>query len=104
VYLVPGQPPAAMLAALQKPGSAPFARALAALAEHANFTLAGIAANDGPGTYREIYVHAKIALVDDGFCTIGSCNVANRSFYGDTELNASFWHAPTVRDRAARAR
>ncbi len=45
-----------------------------------------------------MYVHAKIALVDDGWCTIGSANVGNRSFYGDTELNASFWHGPTVRE------
>jgi phosphatidylserine/phosphatidylglycerophosphate/cardiolipin synthase-like enzyme len=42
-------------------------------------------------------VHAKVALIDDAWCTIGSCNIANRSFYGDTELNASIWHAPTVR-------
>ena len=42
-------------------------------------------------------MHAKVALVDDGWCTIGSCNTANRSFYGDTELNASVWHAETVR-------
>ena len=44
-----------------------------------------------------MYVHAKIGLIDDAWCTIGSANVANRSFYGDTELNASIWHAPTVR-------
>ncbi|MGH7289995.1 MAG: hypothetical protein ACREJT_02205, partial [Myxococcota bacterium] len=31
------------------------------------------------------------------WCTIGSANIGNRSFFGDTELNASFWHAPTVR-------
>jgi phosphatidylserine/phosphatidylglycerophosphate/cardiolipin synthase-like enzyme len=46
----------------------------------------------------DVYVHSKIALVDDVWCTIGSTNVANRSFYGDTELNASFWHGPTVSD------
>jgi phosphatidylserine/phosphatidylglycerophosphate/cardiolipin synthase-like enzyme len=97
VYLVPGQAPTAMLIAMQKPESAPFARALAALGDHPNFALVGIAANGGPGDYRDIYVHAKIALVDDAFCTIGSCNVATRSFYGDTELNASFWHGQTVR-------
>ena len=49
------------------------------------------------GEYQGVYVHAKVALVDDGWCTIGSCNTANRSFYGDTELNASIWHARTVR-------
>lgn len=30
-------------------------------------------------------------------CTIGSTNIANRSFYRDTELNASFWHQGAVR-------
>lgn len=49
------------------------------------------------GEYQSVYVHAKIALVDDAFCTIGSANVANRSFYGDTELNASIWHGPSTR-------
>ena len=47
--------------------------------------------------YQHVYVHAKICLIDDVWCTIGSTNIANRSFYGDTELNASVWHAPTVR-------
>jgi cardiolipin synthase A/B len=97
VFLVPGDAPLEMKRALQRPESEPFRRALASLGEHENFTLAGIASSDGPGTYRDIYVHAKIALVDDGFSTIGSCNVAKRSFFGDTELNASFWHGPTVR-------
>ena len=36
-------------------------------------------------------------LIDDAWATIGSTNVANRSFYRDTELNASFWDAETVR-------
>ena len=40
----------------------------------------------------------QIALVDDAWCTIGSANIGNRSFYGDTELNASIWHAATVRE------
>ena len=57
----------------------------------------GIAGRRASGDFQNIYVHAKIALVDDSWCTIGSTNIANRSFYGDTELNASFWHGPTVR-------
>ena len=39
----------------------------------------------------------RSALVDDAWATIGSTNVAKRSFHGDTELNASFWDAPTAR-------
>ena len=62
-----------------------------------SFTLAAIAANRGKGRYAEVYVRAKIMLVDDAWATIGSTNVAERSFHQDTALNASFWHAPTVR-------
>jgi phosphatidylserine/phosphatidylglycerophosphate/cardiolipin synthase-like enzyme len=36
-------------------------------------------------------------LVDDAWGTLGSANVADRSFRDDTELNASFWHPATVR-------
>jgi len=42
-------------------------------------------------------VHAKAALVDDAWATVGSTNVANRSFYADTELNASLWDEGTAR-------
>jgi phosphatidylserine/phosphatidylglycerophosphate/cardiolipin synthase-like enzyme len=97
VFLVPGKANLEMQRAMQRPESESFRNALSSLGEFENFALVGIAANDGPGSYRDIYVHAKIALIDDAFSTIGSCNVAKRSFYGDTELNASFWHAPTVR-------
>ena len=48
------------------------------------------------GNVHDVYVHSKIALVDDAWATIGSTNVADRSFRGDTEMNASFWHRPTV--------
>jgi cardiolipin synthase len=41
--------------------------------------------------YEDIYVHAKLAIVDDCWVTIGSANTMWRSFRGDTELNASFW-------------
>lgn len=97
VFLVPGQAPPEMVQAMQRPENEAFARALASLGEHANFALVGIAASERSGVYRDVYVHAKIALVDDAFATIGSCNVAKRSFFGDTELNASFWHEPSVR-------
>ena len=62
-----------------------------------NFTLAALAATDGAGRRHEVYVHAKIMLVDDAWATIGSANIMTRSFHADTELNASFWHPATVR-------
>lgn len=34
-------------------------------------------------------------MIDDSWATIGSCNIGARSFFGDTELNVSFW-APDV--------
>jgi len=86
-----------MVAARALPDSAAFFDSLAALGRHDHFLLAGIAADAGSGRYQNVYVHAKIALVDDAWATIGSANLGNRSFYGDTELNASFWHAATVR-------
>ncbi|MCL4683417.1 phosphatidylserine/phosphatidylglycerophosphate/cardiolipin synthase family protein [Myxococcota bacterium] len=97
VFLAPAEPHPDMAAARLKGASQDFIDSLAALAHHEHFLLAGLVANVPGGGHQAIYVHAKIALVDDGWATIGSANVADRSFYGDTELNASFWHEPTVR-------
>jgi phosphatidylserine/phosphatidylglycerophosphate/cardiolipin synthase-like enzyme len=97
VFLAPVDPHPGMTAARKLTASQAFFESLAALAKHEHFLLAGIVASVPGGGHQNIYVHAKIALVDDAWGTIGSTNVANRSFYGDTELNASFWHAPTAR-------
>jgi len=97
VVLLPVDPYQEMAAARKDPRTAAFWKRLGSLGEHERFTLAGIARNgERPGEYQNAYVHAKIALIDDSWATIGSANIANRSFYGDTELNASFWHRPTV--------
>ncbi len=93
VFLVPADPNRGMREARKNPESEPFFASIARLGQFENFTLAGIASEDG----KNVYIHAKIALIDDAWATIGSTNIANRSFYGDTELNASFWHEPTVR-------
>ena len=37
--------------------------------------------------YREIYIHSKLLLVDDVFCTLGSANLNQRSMTADSELN-----------------
>jgi phosphatidylserine/phosphatidylglycerophosphate/cardiolipin synthase-like enzyme len=42
-----------------------------------------------------IYVHAKIAIVDDRWLTIGSANLNDHSLFNDTELNV-VTHDPTL--------
>lgn len=37
--------------------------------------------------YRPIYVHAKVAIVDDLWTTVGSANLNNRGMRDDTEIN-----------------
>ncbi|HET8844978.1 MAG TPA: phospholipase D family protein [Ktedonobacteraceae bacterium] len=39
--------------------------------------------------YRPIYVHAKVALIDDLWTTIGSANLNNRGLRDDTEINVA---------------
>jgi phosphatidylserine/phosphatidylglycerophosphate/cardiolipin synthase-like enzyme len=97
VFLVPGRAHPAFVAARRNPRAAFFFEKLARLGAHERFTLAAIAGSRPGGRYDEIYVHAKLMLVDDAWGTIGSTNVADRSFREDTELNASFWHPPTAR-------
>jgi len=37
--------------------------------------------------YRDIYIHSKLMLIDDGFFTIGSANMNQRSMAVDSEIN-----------------
>lgn len=97
VFLVPADPNNEMAEARKNPKSVPFYERLGALGNHENFSLVGIASQDGKGDYRNVYVHAKICLIDDHWATIGSTNIGNRSFFGDTELNASFWDDEVVK-------
>ena len=34
-----------------------------------------------------VYVHAKIAVVDDAWLTVGSANLHEHSLFNDTEVN-----------------
>ncbi|WP_080403304.1 phospholipase D-like domain-containing protein [Burkholderia ubonensis] len=38
-------------------------------------------------TYREIYIHSKLMIVDDAFITVGSANLNQRSMSVDSEIN-----------------
>jgi phosphatidylserine/phosphatidylglycerophosphate/cardiolipin synthase-like enzyme len=51
------------------------------------FCLGTSTSEQGRVHYRPIYVHAKVAVVDDAWCTIGSGNLNNRGMADDTELN-----------------
>ncbi len=44
---------------------------------------------DGHEHYRPIYVHAKVAIIDDLWSTVGSANLNNRGMRDDTEMNVA---------------
>jgi len=52
----------------------------------------------GRWRYREIYIHSKLLLVDDGFMTLGSANLNQRSMAVDSEINIATNDAALVRD------
>jgi phosphatidylserine/phosphatidylglycerophosphate/cardiolipin synthase-like enzyme len=74
-----------------------FVSARAALGRYPNFTLAGIAGLGATGQRQNVYVHAKLMLVDDAWATIGSGNLHGYSLFGSTEMNASIWDAAFTR-------
>ncbi len=53
------------------------------------FTLASSASMNDGIHYRPIYVHAKVAIVDDLWSTVGSANLNNRGMRDDTEMNVA---------------
>lgn len=53
-----------------------------------------LAARSGPHA-DPIYVHAKIAIIDDAWLTIGSANLNEHSLFNDTEMNL-VTHDPTL--------
>ncbi|MFI5275048.1 MAG: phospholipase D family protein, partial [Ktedonobacterales bacterium] len=60
----------------------------AAQAGRLNFyTLAASDGAPGAARYRPIYVHAKVAIVDDRWATVGSANLNSRGMSHDAELN-----------------
>ncbi|HEX5157904.1 MAG TPA: phospholipase D family protein [Ktedonobacterales bacterium] len=53
------------------------------------FCLATSSEVAGEQDYRPIYVHAKVAIVDDLWSTVGSANLNNRGMRDDTEMNVA---------------
>jgi phosphatidylserine/phosphatidylglycerophosphate/cardiolipin synthase-like enzyme len=97
VALVPADPEDHVRVARQNPQHTPLFDGVAALGRYENFALVGIAGLDAQGCRSNIYVHAKIMLVDDVWATIGSCNLHALSLSGQTEMNASIWDPEVVR-------
>jgi phosphatidylserine/phosphatidylglycerophosphate/cardiolipin synthase-like enzyme len=97
VVLTPADAYGELQAARKRPESAAFFEQLASLGNYERFALVGIAGPGPDGARHNVYVHAKIMLIDDAWATIGSCNIAQRSFFGDTEMNATFWDPDVVR-------
>jgi phosphatidylserine/phosphatidylglycerophosphate/cardiolipin synthase-like enzyme len=48
--------------------------------------------------YREVYIHSKLLLVDDGFITLGSANLNQRSMAVDSEINIATDDSHHARD------
>jgi phosphatidylserine/phosphatidylglycerophosphate/cardiolipin synthase-like enzyme len=62
------------------------------------FCLATSINTDGAEHYRPIYVHAKVAIVDDLWSTVGSGNLNNRGMRDDTEMNVATLNAELAQD------
>lgn len=48
--------------------------------------------------YRPVYVHAKVAIIDDVWTTVGSGNLNNRGMRDDTEMNVATLNAGLALD------
>jgi phosphatidylserine/phosphatidylglycerophosphate/cardiolipin synthase-like enzyme len=59
--------------------------------------VATLVAPDTPAgqEWQEVYIHAKLMLIDDAFMTVGSTNINNRSMQVDSELNIAH-HRPEI--------
>lgn len=97
IFLLPGRCHPAYAEARRASVLRPFFDFVAGLDASPRFSMAAIESVEADGQPHEIYVHAKIMLIDDAWLTIGSTNTADRSFKTDTELNASIWHPETVK-------
>jgi len=65
------------------------------------FTLGNSEADDSvPGGvfYRPVYVHAKVAIIDDVWWTAGSANLNSRGLQSDAEINVVVLDAATARE------
>jgi phosphatidylserine/phosphatidylglycerophosphate/cardiolipin synthase-like enzyme len=55
-----------------------------------------VAPDTAPGeAWQEVYIHAKLMMIDDTFMTAGSANINSRSMQTDSELNIAH-HRPEI--------
>lgn len=97
VALVPAEPEGHVRAARRNPERKELFDRLEALGRYGRFALVGIAGPNDRGGRSNVYVHAKVMLIDDVFATVGSCNLHAFSLNGNTEMNASFADPKVVR-------
>jgi len=97
VFLAPAEPEPYVRQDRHSPEQKERFDRIAGLGGYENFLLAGIAAPNAEGQRSSIYVHSKMMLVDDGWATIGSCNLHPYSLFGNTEMNVTFWAPEVVR-------
>lgn len=97
VAVVPRSPLREVRSARANPKTAVLWERLAALGAHEGFTFAGLVVEDAPGRRRDVYVHAKAAVVDDVWATVGSANIDRGSLERNTELNATCWDPAVAR-------
>jgi cardiolipin synthase len=98
VVVVPGCAMPEIARARTLPKAVPVFAMLEALGRYPNFLMAALGSSMEDGACRDIYVHAKVAVVDDEWATIGSTNAMFRSFREDTEMNATTWDAAVAKD------
>ncbi len=77
------------------------ARLAEADGDQRRFLAATIRALSGTTSDR-VYVHAKVAIVDDCWLTLGSANLNAHSFYNDSEVNVVTCDAALARDTRLR--
>ncbi|WP_282937845.1 phosphatidylserine/phosphatidylglycerophosphate/cardiolipin synthase family protein [Paenibacillus sp. RC67] len=97
ILLIPAEPEQYVRTFRKNPDRKSFFEPIEALGQYENFSLVGIAGLNGQGGRSNIYVHAKIMLIDDVWATIGSCNLHWNSLFGHTEMNATFFDPDVVR-------
>ncbi|MGH2507382.1 MAG: phospholipase D family protein [Ktedonobacteraceae bacterium] len=62
------------------------------------FCLADSTQKAGKEHYRPVYVHAKVAVIDDAWSTIGSANLNNRGMRDDAEMNVAILNSDFARN------